>query len=105
MSADWLCTAPCDTPHLPADLVSRLAKHADSRGSVARTSDGLQPLCALWPVSVLDTKDRWAGLTAPRAALAAIGAVEVDFEDASAFANLNTPQEYAAAEAAARAVR
>ncbi len=45
----WLVCAPCDVPHLPTDLVSRLAAARDNVSIVIpRDADGrLQPLCAL----------------------------------------------------------
>jgi molybdopterin-guanine dinucleotide biosynthesis protein A len=97
----WLCTAPCDTPFVPADLVGRLAEAANAGGAVARTADGLQPLAALWPVLALAGVEGWRDRPAPRDVLARLGAAPVDFPDATAFANLNTPQDYAAAEVAA----
>ena len=47
--AAWLATVPCDMPGLPVDLVARLVEAA-GRGPGARleTTDGRQPLCALW---------------------------------------------------------
>ncbi len=117
--ANALLTTPCDTPFLPQDLVARLVE--SSRAAVARTEDGLQPLCALWSVSrqrapltklCLDegdiklTCDPYTLITAAfargqhpsiRDLLADLNAAEVMFHDSAAFANLNTPQDYAAA--------
>jgi molybdopterin-guanine dinucleotide biosynthesis protein A len=57
---------------------------------------------ALWPVSALAILETALaqGRGSPNAALAALGAAEVPF-DADAFVNLNTPAEFAAAEARA----
>jgi molybdenum cofactor guanylyltransferase len=99
--APCLCTAPCDTPRLPSDMVARLgaALPPDARAVVALTDDGLQPLCGLWRVEALATLRRLtAGGEHPavRAALAAVGGREVRFDDAPAFRNVNTPADYAA---------
>lgn len=99
--ADLLCTAPCDTPRLPADMVERLANGlgANAGAAVARTNDGLQPLCAIWRVEALAAVRRLtAGGAHPavRAVLTVAGYVDVAFDDAEAFGNVNTPAEYAA---------
>ncbi len=99
----WLATVPCDSPFLPADLVARLAagltQQEGAELAVARTADGLQPVFALLSCS-LDAPladylagggrklDRW--MLSRRLAV-------VDFADAGAFANINTPEELAAA--------
>ena len=101
--AGWLATAPCDTPFLPPDLVARLVAGRSAGGAVARTAQGLQPLCALWPVSALAVLDAATKHPPIRRALAELGAAEVAFEDAAAFDNLNTPEAFA--EAAMRLLR
>lgn len=48
---DWLVTAPCDTPLLPADFVYRLlatAKASGARLAVFIAEDGVHPLTAIW---------------------------------------------------------
>ena len=94
--ARTLAVSPCDAPLLPDDLYVRLLEHADGGAAMAETSDGRQPLCALWPVSALP---------AVRAALAdgahpptwqmleRVGARKVLFEAPEAFANINTRDE------------
>ena len=47
----WLLTAPIDLRDWPVDLPSRLCGTADDSGAVIVDSEGLQPLCALWPVA------------------------------------------------------
>jgi molybdopterin-guanine dinucleotide biosynthesis protein A len=101
--ADALATAPCDTPFLPADFVTRLADGwAPGDGArVAVSPAGPAPLCALWPVpAALDlVSETLAAGRHPsiRQVLEALRAVEVEFPDPRAFDNLNTPADYAAA--------
>lgn len=98
----YLVTAPCDSPFLPADLVSRLsaALHAEQADlAVAVTGDGatLQPhpvFClaktALLPQLTLYLQeggrkvDTW---------FATLKLARVHFEDESAFRNINTLDE------------
>ncbi|MGC1305089.1 MAG: molybdenum cofactor guanylyltransferase [Caulobacteraceae bacterium] len=98
--ADLLVTTPCDTPFLPPDLVSRLvsALTQTSGAAVARTSEGLQPLCAVWRCDRLETIQ--AALAegrhpSTRSVLDALDAVEAVFDDPHAFDNINTPQDHA----------
>jgi molybdopterin-guanine dinucleotide biosynthesis protein A len=105
LGAEALCTVPCDTPFLPGDLVERLVSVGKGAAVIARTEEGVEPLCALWPLQALDIVRTWRGRPAPRDLLDAMKAVEVAFPDPAAFANLNTPQDYAAAKATARRVR
>jgi len=102
--ADALATAPCDTPFLPADLVARLAEGWTPGDSarVAVSPKGIEPLCALWPVASLHLigETLAAGRHPPiRQVLERLRAIEIAFPDADAFANLNTPTDYAAAKA------
>jgi molybdenum cofactor guanylyltransferase len=103
---DRLATAPCDAPFLPLDLVVRLAAASDG-AAVAVSASGLEPTFALWPVSAQGAVEAALaeGRASPRAVLDALGAARVTFPAAAGldpFANLNTPVEFAAAEAAAR---
>ncbi len=96
--AELLVSAPCDTPFLPADLVSRLAQALtpEAGAATARTTEGLQPLCTLWRCDRLEAvQAALAGGEHPaiRKVLAGLGAVEVGFDDARAFDNINTPQD------------
>jgi molybdenum cofactor guanylyltransferase len=53
--ADWLAVAPCDTPFLPFDFVTRLHAAATNAGAAiacARTADGVHPLVSLWRVTI-----------------------------------------------------
>lgn len=94
-----LVTAPCDSPFLPRDLVSRLRSGLESNQAqvaVARTGD--QP----HPVFTLCRREVLAGLTAflqgggrkIDAWYASLAVAEVAFDDeADAFANINTLEE------------
>ncbi len=105
-SRAFVVTVPCDSPFLPADLVTRLhAALARDRAelAVAKTFD--QP----HPVFALVRRDLLANLTAFLASggrkidawYAALRVVEVAFDDeAEAFRNINTADELAAAAAA-----
>jgi molybdenum cofactor guanylyltransferase len=96
---DLLVTAPCDSPFLPAQLVSRLHQRlaqADAELAVART--GHQP----HPVFCLCKKSLHASLRDYLAAggrkidawYAGLEVVEVAFDDTpEAFSNINTRDE------------
>ena len=99
LGARLLAVSPCDAPLLPDDLFTRLMSIAGNGPAMAETSEGRQPLCALWPVTAL------AAVTAALAGgahpptwqvLESIGAKRVRFPDAEAFANLNTREDLAA---------
>lgn len=104
----WLLTAPCDAPGLPADLGARLrhalhAADADAAWPVTADADGAtrpHPTCALLrrdaALPVLQAYHAGGGRRL-RQALAALRHAEPRFDDASAFANLNTPADWAAA--------
>jgi molybdopterin-guanine dinucleotide biosynthesis protein A len=92
-------TAPCDSPFLPADLVSRLLAALTATGAdlaVARTFDQAHPVFCLCRREVLPHLteflagggrkiDRW---------YATLKVVEVAFDDeADAFENINTPDD------------
>ncbi|MGE3848358.1 MAG: molybdenum cofactor guanylyltransferase MobA [Gammaproteobacteria bacterium] len=102
--APLLAIVPCDSPFLPVHLVTTLdaaRRRAGATVAVARTADGLQPMFALLAAELA---------VAARAALRAgerkverwyrqQALVEVDLEtERAALANLNTPQDLAAAQ-------
>jgi len=98
----WLVTVPCDSPFFPHDLVARLAAGAAAAGAdltVVRSEERLQPVFALLKRDLLPSLesflqgggrkiDRW---------FEEVKLAVVDFDDAAAFANINTPEELAGA--------
>lgn len=91
----WLAVVPCDAPQLPRTLVARLSDAVNERGvaaACARVDGRLQPVFCLLSVALLvPLRQHLArGGRAVHAWLAEVGAVAVDFDDASAFRNLNT---------------
>jgi len=102
LGAQALAVSPCDAPLLPADLFVRLIEAAGSGAAMAVTAEGRQPLCALWPVAALDAvTEALAGGAHPATwrMLQVLSAVEVMFEPPQAFANLNTREDLAIAQA------
>lgn len=97
--ASALAVSPCDAPLLPDDLFARLIEAAGSGAAMAETPEGAQPLCALWPVSALAqvTEALQGGAHPPTwRLLQSLGATRVCFQDARAFANVNTRADLAA---------
>jgi molybdenum cofactor guanylyltransferase len=103
----WIATAPCDSPFLPADLVERLAQALDAspgrRMAMACTvtPEGRrhrEPVFSLihrhLAASLEAALSRGEGKIAAWAM--AEGCVEVLFDDASTFVNINTPEDLAA---------
>jgi molybdopterin-guanine dinucleotide biosynthesis protein A len=96
---DLVATVPCDSPFLPADLVSRLLSALHAAGAelaVARTGDQAHPVFCLCRKSVLP------GLTAFLAGggrkidawYSALNVVEERFDDEpDGFSNINTETE------------
>jgi len=100
--ARTLAVSPCDAPLLPDDLYVRLLERAVVGAAMAETSDGRQPLCALWPVTALPVvSEALAGGAHPPTwqLLERVGARKVLFEHTEAFANINTRDDLAAIEA------
>lgn len=100
--AQALAVSPCDTPLLPADLYARLRDEGGAGAALAATSDGLQPLCALWPVTALPAvRDALEGGAHPPTwqVLEHLGARTVFFERAGDFASIDTRDDLAALEA------
>ena len=104
--ASFVAVSPCDAPLLPDNIFPRLIAAARAHGaSVAETPDGLQPQVAVWPVSALPLLETaLAGGAHPPTwrTLQAVGAAPVRFDEASAFANVNTREDLAALEARLR---
>lgn len=88
-----LAVSPCDAPLLPPDLFERLLAAAGERAAMAETSEGRQPLCAVWPVTALEVVERAldGGDHPPTwRLLEEVGVIRVRFDQAGSFANLNT---------------
>jgi molybdopterin-guanine dinucleotide biosynthesis protein A len=100
--ATHLAVSPCDVPLAPDDLYPRLRVAAGEGGALAETSEGLQPLCAVWPVTALQALiPALAGGAHPPTwrMLEQIGAVKLQFTPPGLFANLNTREDLARFEA------
>jgi molybdopterin-guanine dinucleotide biosynthesis protein A len=95
----WLVTVPCDAPFVPTDLVAHLASaQAASRQSrlfVAASPCGIEPGFMLCHVGLADALGDWlrAGGRKVQDWLVSAAALQVAFDDAEAFANVNTPEE------------
>ena len=94
-----VATAPCDTPFLPADLVTRLHVALETQQAqlaVARTSDQPHPVFCICRRDVLPhlTKFLNDGGRKIDAWYSTLKVVEVAFDDQpGAFSNINTPDE------------
>lgn len=91
-----LTTAPCDSPFLPADLVSRLHAAllaADAQLAVARTGDRVHRAFCLVQREVLPGLEAFLASGERKVGLwhASLKVVEVSFDDeADSFGNINT---------------
>ena len=96
MATEWLLTVPCDAPHFPLDLASRLTAAAAPL-AIATTADGPQPVFALVHRSLAPAVA--AALARGERGVArfalAQGAATVHFDDAEAFADADTAEELA----------
>lgn len=90
-------TVPCDSPFLPADLVSRLQKSmGDNDLAVAKTGDQPHPVFALVRTSVKENLEAFLARGGRKidAWYGSLRVVEVSFDDeADAFRNINTLEE------------
>ena len=90
-------TVPCDSPFLPADLVSRLqAALAGNQLAVARTGEQAHPVFSLMKRDVRESLEAFLAQGGRKidAWYAALKVVEVSFDDeADAFRNINTLEE------------
>ena len=88
----WLLTLPCDTPHLPANLIPRLYQAAVQHGAAyACDPERSHPVIHCVPRTALAALHsyRQAGQRSVKGWLAQIQAQAVLFPDPAAFANLN----------------
>jgi molybdopterin-guanine dinucleotide biosynthesis protein A len=97
----WLLTCPCDCPALPADLAARLLAAATAHNTpiaVARVAGKTQPAFQLLRRHLQPALEAHfaAGGRKLMDWCRAQGAVEVEFPDATAFCNLNSPDDLAA---------
>jgi molybdopterin-guanine dinucleotide biosynthesis protein A len=92
-------TAPCDSPFLPADLVSRLhSRLEDNHLAVAKTGNQPHPVFALVRRECRESLEAFLAQGGRKidAWYASLKVVEVSFDDeADAFRNINTPEELA----------
>jgi len=90
-------TVPCDSPFLPADLVSRLhAELRDNQIAVAKTGQQAHPVFALVKKDLLENLEAFltGGGRKIDAWYSSLRYVEVPFDDeADAFRNINTLEE------------
>ena len=94
----WIATTPCDTPWLPANLMSRLCqalRESDAQVAVARTATQRHATCMLARCTLAPELlqylrsgrrrvDVWQDL---------VGVVEVDFDTSYGFANVNSRED------------
>lgn len=101
-TTDYLMTAPCDSPFLPADLVARLADalvHANADVAVAVTGEGESrqphPVFSLMKTSLLPHLTDYLGKGGRKIETwyRSLRFVEVPFADESGFRNINTLEE------------
>lgn len=96
-----LVTVPCDSPFLPADLVTRLRDALDAQGAdiaVPRTGRQMHRAFCLARREVLPKLDAFLASGERKVGLwhASLNLAEVGFDDqAAAFSNINTPEELA----------
>jgi molybdenum cofactor guanylyltransferase len=98
-----LAVSPCDAPLLPQDLYVRLAAIAGSGAALAETSEGRQPLCAVWPVAALPVviaAVREGAHPPTWRVLEELGAHRLPVDPPGLFANLNTREDLARLEVA-----
>ncbi len=94
LGAAHLATLPCDIPHAPMDLISRLhAAGGEAFAAFVETADGPHPLCALWSIDLLASLESELSRGHPpvRAFLGDVGGVAVRFGEAAGFLNVNAP--------------
>lgn len=97
--AEILVTAPCDTPGLPKNLVTRLIDAAQGVGAVAANGEGhIEPLCGAWPISLrgfLDSALRHGGHPPVHELVAELGFNVVRISQPGCFANINRREDLA----------
>lgn len=92
----YVLCVPCDAPLLPADLAARLWQalmNQTAQASVARSTDGLQPVYALIDTALADHLQSYlhSGLRKTADWLQTVNAAEADCSDCpDMFLNMNT---------------
>lgn len=99
---EWVMSVPCDTPHLPHDLIARLYAALaadDTEAAVAVVAGRRQPAIALYRRDVQPKLDAYlnAGGRKVNDWLSSLRLSEVVFEEADKFANINSQEELARA--------
>lgn len=109
----YLVTVPCDAPFVPMDLVARLLAAVQAASDISQVPQAAiavqqqagetvwQPVFALYACSVRASLEAFLqqGMQQVRRWQKSLPHVLVDFSDQpQAFANLNTPEEWAASE-------
>jgi molybdopterin-guanine dinucleotide biosynthesis protein A len=98
IKTEWIQFVPCDTPHLPQDLIEILKKVADknhTKIAVPETSDGLQSACILCHISSLENLNTFfnAGGRKIEDWIRQLPFSIVPFENQACFLNINTEEE------------
>ncbi len=103
--ASHVVSAAVDTPFLPCDLVPRLCLAAEGQApglAIARAGGRDHPTFALWPVALSKDLQRYLQTASSARVLGfadQCAAARADFDDPESFANLNTPDDLATAQA------
>jgi molybdopterin-guanine dinucleotide biosynthesis protein A len=98
--SEWVASVPCDTPHLPGNLIARLlAAAAEADAAVAVAAGSRHPTVAIYRTRVRPRLEHYLAQGGRRVGewLRLLDAHEAVFEDAAAFININSPEELAAA--------
>lgn len=109
LGATHVASTPVDTPFLPEDLVEQLAATSQKSPegfALASATDGLHPVCGLWPVTLAPALALFLAQGNARVTRFTDGhrpALCV-FPDRRSFMNLNTPEDLATAEALLKGV-
>lgn len=99
---DYVLTVPCDTPFLPANLLSRLQRGLlaqSAEAAVAVTGGRRQPAIALYHKNVLPKLEGYMGAGGRKVNdwLECLQLSEVVFDNAAEFDNINTQEDLALA--------
>ncbi|TSA19743.1 MAG: molybdenum cofactor guanylyltransferase [Betaproteobacteria bacterium] len=104
--AEWLLVVPCDTPFLPRDLVARLHAASTPTQRLVRASDAKRIHYAVMLLHRSLLPDMADFLSEGQRSVqhwhARHPVAEASFADPTAFANLNTAEDFVRAEAAQR---